>query len=200
MTALTLSRDYIEPLKLIKITTNGQSYYYNFGLGDISWNSQTWLCNDTTQGLIMDLGSYSEGAEVIPNTTLVLSYTAVLNANLKQGGIVDVYTAERNPQTAVLQVDASYMRWEIQSFEHNLGEEFNITLANPLSRLLEKNDGWTYSSNSQTALVTTTDYAFDKMSGVTSGGQLVGVIDSGQTGNLSGYNFGNLISVRTGNF
>lgn len=68
------------------------------------------------------------------------------------------------------------------------GENIDLVLMADVGRKLSKSDAFKTSSEHRKRLVTTTDYAFDKISGVKSG---VASIGTSNSGGGTGYNYQN---------
>lgn len=175
MSALDLSRIIIEPFELFEMVWPDATYRYCTCPGFINWNGFNWLSIDDTQGQIMSLGGYSEGAGEVPNRDIGLSYTSTLGGYLRQDkwGALTIknYLGERNPSSGAIQVDTDYISWKCNEFSCVPTESINLILMQDIGRSLMKSDALKVSSEHRKTLVSTTDYAFDKISGIKSGGQ-----------------------------
>ena len=177
MSALDLSRTFIEPFELFEMVWPDATYRYCTCPGFINWNGYNWLSIDDTQGQIMSLGSYSEGVMgEVPNRDLGLSFTATIAGfiNLNKWGAVSIknYLGERNPSTGAVQIDTDFISWKINEVSSLVwGEGISLVLMQSIGRKLMKSDPLKVSSTHRKTLVAGTDLAFDKISGVKSGGQ-----------------------------
>lgn len=151
---------------LVKFAWPSGTYYYLLGAGFVTYDGHTWEHQTDTQGMIIGLGSYTEKKGELPNRDISLALTNTIEDYILAGDtkqcVVTIYEGNRDPATNTLTIFES-MDWEIGAFSVKgaLDRTADLTLKSPIARLIERQQSWTYSPESQSALSTTTDYGFD---------------------------------------
>lgn len=174
---------------LVKFDWPSADYYYLCGLGFVSYDGQTWYGHTDTQGQVLSLSGFTEQKEQLPNRDCEIALTSTVEGYIIAGDWtqcnVTIHEANRDPATGILTVlDSS--NWEIGGFEVEGARERKVSfsLKSVLARLIEKQQAWTYSPESQAVFSAATDYGFDYSAN--KGASSVGGVVSGGGGN-SGY-------------
>lgn len=170
-------------IHLVKFAWPSANYYYLCGAGFVTYDSQTWYGHTDTQGEILALSGFVEQKEQLPNRELELALTATIEGLILAGDwtrcSVTIHEANRDPATGALTIlDSS--SWEIGGFETNgaIERKVTFTLKSILARLIETQQAWTYSPESQAKFSATLDKGFDyaanksasSVGGITTGG------------------------------
>ena len=190
--ALDLSGVQYEAFNLIEITFPSGTWRYCTTTGFVNYGGFNWLSVDDVQGQILELAISGDNIDTLQSADLTLGHTDTLLGYVKLNqalwSSVKIYDAQRDLSSFAVSVEATYRQFYIQELvSSTLYRDFKFLLGKAQAQA----DRITYSSASRNPLHGSTDFAFDKISGVQSGTIYSGSNgggSSGGTGGGGGYN------------